>query len=289
LTTLGILHPGTMGAALAAAAVRGGARVVWASQGRSPATAARAVGAGAADVGSVAQLCAESDIVMSICPPAAAERVARDVAATGFAGIYVDANAISPERMAVIAGVLAGNGASVVDGAILGPPPSRPQTTRLYLAGDTAHRVGDLFSQGPALAIVLDEPVGSACALKMSYGSVNKATVALTALSMAMADRYGVGHLLATEWSRGDPEGIAQHRISVAGPKAWRWVAEMQEVADTARSAGLPDGFHRAAAEVFERWRDHRDPEGSRDAVVEDVDGLIRELVRAPGENGEPA
>jgi len=136
--------------------------------------------------------------------------------------------------------------------------------------------------------VVLDEPFGSASALKMAYASANKVSIAVTALCMAMAARYNVEALLMTEWDRGNPDATrASHdRISVAAPKAWRWVGEMHEIADTALSAGLPDGFHRAAAELFDRWSGHRPPDGDRNAVVEDVAALIEELMQSSTAKG---
>ena len=282
MTTLGILHPGTMGSALGACAARGGAKVIWASRGRSAASAARARRAGAVDVGILDALCSQSDVVMAICPPAAAETVARGVAATGFSGTYVDANAISPQRAHAIAHLFDATGADVVDAAVLGPPPWEPGTTRLYLAGQRAGDIGAVFAEGPVDPVVLREPFGSASAVKMAYSSAKKAALALTALSMAMAAHYNVGHLVTAEWERDEPGDthIASRRIGIAAPKAWRWVGEMQEIGDSALGAGLPDGFHRAAAEVFNRWHDHRDPEGNRSAVVEDIALLLRELAQ---------
>jgi 3-hydroxyisobutyrate dehydrogenase-like beta-hydroxyacid dehydrogenase len=283
-TTLGVLHPGTMGTALAASAARTGTRVVWASEGRSPATSARAAEAGLSDLRTLDRLCADSDIILSICPPASAEDVARAVAGRGFAGLYVDANAISPTRMETVESVLAAGGAAVVDGAVFGPPPWQPGTSRLYLTGDAASRVSELFAAGPVTPVVFEGPLGSASALKMSYGAVQKGLIALKASCLAIADRYDVADLLAAEWDRGQPGATddLRHRIGVAAPKAWRWIGEMHEVADTAAAAGLPEGFHRAAAEVFASWREHKDPAGRREAIVEDVDGLIRQLATQP-------
>ena len=93
MTTVGFLHPGAMGASLAATCR---ADRLWTSDGRSPETVARATDAGLHDAGSLDALCARSDIVVSICPPGAAPDVGAQVAATGFDGIFVDANAIAP-------------------------------------------------------------------------------------------------------------------------------------------------------------------------------------------------
>ena len=100
MATIGVLHPGEMGAAVAAALRTGGHDVVWASAGRSADTSARAAAAGLRDVGSVQDLAAACDIVVSVCPPHAATAVAREL--RGFTGIYVDANAVSPQTARAI-------------------------------------------------------------------------------------------------------------------------------------------------------------------------------------------
>ena len=97
--------------ALVGSSVQG--EVLWASEGRSDATRARA--SGFTDVGTVRELVAASEIVISVCPPAIAEDVAGEVAAEGLDGIYVEANAIAPERMERIAGLL-----RCVDGSVIG-------------------------------------------------------------------------------------------------------------------------------------------------------------------------
>ena len=273
MATLGILHPGSMGSALAANAAGAGHTVLWASAGRSRATAARAADAGAVDAGSVAELCRRSDVVLSICPPAAAEAVAAEVAATGYGGCYVDANAIAADRMVVVAELLEPAGATVVDGAVVGRPPRQPGTTRLYLAGVGAQEVALLFAAGPVEPVVLDRPIGTASALKMAYAASTKGAVALSSLCLAMAARHGVLDELTAEWDRDDPQATAsaRRRIAAGVPRAWRWVGEMHEIADTAAAAGLPDGFHRAAAELFERWAQHRDDEVGADAAIAEL------------------
>ncbi len=119
-TILGLLHPGEMGAAVGQCLTGRGYTVLWASPGRSPATAERAAAAGLTDAGSVADLAARADVILSVCPPHAAREVAGSVA--GFGGIFVDANAVSPETTREVAGIVGGAGA-FVDGGIIGLPP----------------------------------------------------------------------------------------------------------------------------------------------------------------------
>ena len=95
---IGFLHPGDMGISIAASAQNAGNEVYWASEGRSPDTQARAANYGLRDAHTLAELCAECAIIVSVCPPHAAEEVAQQVLANGFGGMYLDANAIAPQR-----------------------------------------------------------------------------------------------------------------------------------------------------------------------------------------------
>ena len=236
MTRVGLLFPGEMGA-LVGSAVDG--EVLWASEGRSEATRKRAEGF--TDVGTVRELVAASEIVISVCPPAIAEDVAGEVAAEGLDGIYVEANAIAPERMKRIAGLL-----RCVDGSVIGRT-----GLNLYLSGDAEDvaAVAALFPEGEVNAIPLEGGIGAASALKMAFGGWNKIGVALAAQAHAIARAYGVEDALAGE-------GVESDRILNAAPKAWRWAPEMEEVAATCAALGLPDGIPRGAAELYSRWDD---------------------------------
>lgn len=260
-TVIGVLHPGEMGAAVGAAARLNGARVVWASANRGEATRARAAAAGLEDLGTVARVVAESELILSVCPPAAAAEVGREVAALGFRGVYVDGNAVAPDTTLTIGDIVSGGGAAFVDGGIIGPPPYRAGTTRLYLSGLGAVDVAARFTQGPLTAIALDGRIGAASALKMAYAGWNKGSQALLLAIRALAAREGVDDALVREWALSMPDLATRTEQAVASntKKAWRFVGEMHEIASTFASVGLPEGFHEAAAEVFGRmahWRD---------------------------------
>ncbi len=250
--TIGVLHPGEMGAAVAAALRSCGHDVVWASAGRSPATAARAAEAGLRDVGSAQDLAAASDVVVSVCPPHEAKAVAR--ALHGFAGIYVDANAVSPETARAIGDVVT-SGAVFVDGGIIGPPPREAGTTRLYLSGPAAGAVAAAFVGSPLAAVVVSARPGDASAVKMAYAAWTKGTAALLLCARAAARAAGVEDALLAEWAESLPELERQcdRAARSATAKGWRWVGEMEEIAATFAAAGLPEGFHLAAAETFRR------------------------------------
>jgi len=247
--TVGLLHPGEMGAAVGRALRDNGIEVVWASAGRSDATVERAAAAGLADVGDVEAILHRADVVVSVVPPHAA----LDVAATvdGLGGIYVDANAVSPETAREIAARVP----RFVDGGIVGPPPREQGTTRLYLSGAEANGVAELFSGSVLDARVLSAEPGSASALKMAYAGWTKGTAALLLTMRDAARAHGVEDALVREWEHSIPslpERSAQ-AARQADEKGWRWVAEMREIAATLAAADLPTGFHEAAAEVFER------------------------------------
>ena len=161
----GILHPGAMGATVAAAC---SGTVLWAGEGRSEATRKRADHAGLTDVGDIAPMAAEADILISVCPPHGAEALADEVADAGFAGCYVDANAIAPETARRIAARFE----NFVDGGLIGPPAVRAGTTRLYLSGRDASRVAARFEASALEARVLHGGgPGTASALKMAYAA----------------------------------------------------------------------------------------------------------------------
>jgi 3-hydroxyisobutyrate dehydrogenase-like beta-hydroxyacid dehydrogenase len=258
---IGVLHPGAMGASVAAAARSSGARVLWASEGRSAATAERAAAAGLEDAGTLADLCRQAPIILSICPPDAAEELAETVMATGFAGIYVDGNAIAPERARRIAGRVEAAGAVYVDGGIIGPPAAPGSATCLYLSGAEANTVAALFTDPVLEARVLDETPDRASALKMCYAAQTKGLTALLCALVAAAEEMGVREALFARWAgedAGKPDQIAA-RIRGVTAKAWRFEGEMREIAATLVAAGLPGGFHLAAAELYSRLAHFKD------------------------------
>lgn len=255
METLGILHPGAMGSSVGAAAHAAGARVLFASQGRSEATRRRGLEAGLEDVGDLARLLALSSCVVSVCPPHAAADLAKHTARLGYRGLYADVNAVAPATARAIGRTVEARGASFVDGGIVGPPAWRPGTTRLYLSGPDAGRLAACFAEEPLEAIVLDGPAGAASALKVCFAAWSKGTTALLAAIRALALQEGVEEGLLAEWQRSMP-GLGERSessVRAAAPKAWRFVGEMQEIAAAFAASGMPDGFHRAAAEVYRR------------------------------------
>ena len=268
MATVGLLHPGEMGAAVGGCLVSVGHEVLWDPTGRSRATTGRALAAELTGVG-FGQLIEKSEVVLSICPPHAAVDVARQVADTGYAGFYVDANAISTETAQQVAGIVTAAGATYVDGGIIGPPPETAGHTRLYLSGPQAGEVRPLFSRSRLDARIAEGPLYAASSVKMAYAAWTKGSSALLLAARALARASGVERTLLAEWQLSQPNLVAQSErsASAAATKGWRWVGEMEEIAASMAAAGLPDGFHEAAAELYHRASRADVPTGRRTAT----------------------
>jgi 3-hydroxyisobutyrate dehydrogenase-like beta-hydroxyacid dehydrogenase len=254
---IGILHPGAMGASLGSALKGRAGAVIWAAAGRTQATSKRAELADLVGVPDLAELARRSDVIISICPPHAARDVAEQIAAAVEGRerrpLVVDANAVSPGTVAGIGALLGAD--DVVDGAVIGPPAWEKGRTVLWLSGAHAGVIADLFAGTPFDARVLGPELGTASALKACFALQSKALPAIW-LAMAEAARaHGVEDALRAELTRAGVDVAAQLDGVAAGvgAKAWRWVGEMEEAGDTLAAVGVPDGFSRAAAEMYRR------------------------------------
>lgn len=258
---IGILHPGEMGIAIAASAINSGHQVYWASENRSDKTHQRAEKYNLQGAKSLAQLCEISEIILSVCPPHVAEDIANSVIEHRFKGYYLDANAISPQRTIKIGQMLESNDIHFVDGGIIGGPAWKPKETCLYLSGKDANTIADCFSNGPLETKIIGDEIGKASALKMCYAAYSKGTTALLTAILATAESLGVRDELYQQWDMDNAEFSEQanRRATRVTAKAWRFEGEMQEIASTFEKAGLPNGFHKAAAEIFHHLASFKD------------------------------
>ena len=249
--SIGLLHPGEMGAAVGGV-LAGQHSVWWASSGRSQASVRRASAVGLTDVGSVEAVRNGCDLIISICPPEIARDVARQV--SGFQGVYLDANAIAPTTAREVATLIEAGGGTYLDGGIIGAPPgARSRGTRLYLSGPDGPKISQLFSGTEIEARVLSDDPTAASGLKMCFAAWTKGTTALLLDIRALAETLGETGALLAEWEGSMPE-LKDRSLSAAQQavtKGWRWRAEMVEIARTFRDADLPDGFHQAASEIY--------------------------------------
>lgn len=262
MTVLGILHPGSMGAAVGAQARLQGAEVLWCPEGRSSASRERALRYGFAAVSDLGEMTERADVILGICPPAHAEEVAAAVATHSFSGVYVDGNAISPASMASISAAMVRTGATVVDGSVIGSPPSESKTTRLYLSGpaEALTPVASLFSGSAVRVHLLPGGIGQASALKLSYSSYQKASRVLAAVAYALASDYGVEEeLLDVAQGRTTSYLAESAYFPKVAARSWRWAPEMEEVAQALAEVGLPPDLAVAAAATMSRWESLKD------------------------------
>ncbi|MFT0548590.1 DUF1932 domain-containing protein [Allopusillimonas ginsengisoli] len=253
--TVAITAPGNMGAAVGARLVQHGAIVLTSLQGRSADSAKRAEAAGMVAVEDEKLI--EADFLLSILPPKdalpIALRLAPALRASSSKPIYIDCNAVSPDTVTAIMQVVQDTGTSFLDGSIIGPPPRGDgRHTKFYLSGPLADTARKLESVGLHVK-PLDAPVGAASALKMSYGGITKGLTALGSVMILAAERYGVGSELSSELATSQPQLFAwlNHMVPDMLPKAYRWVAEMDEI--SAYLGERPEsGIYNSIARVYE-------------------------------------
>lgn len=275
MSKIGILHPGEMGISIAASAMNNGHQVYWMSGGRSNKTRARAEKHDLIEIHSLHEFCQICEIIISVCPPRDAEGIAKSVNEEQFTGLYLDANAISPQRAIKIGHMLEANNVQFLDGGIIGGPAWRPKETWLYLSGQHADEIALCFINGPLETKIMGGEIGKASALKMCYAAYSKGTTALLAAILATAESLGVRNELYELWDL-DHSGFseqANRKATRVTTKAWRFEGELLEIASTFQNEGLPGGFHEAAAEIYHRMVDFKDsPETpSLDHVLESL------------------
>jgi 3-hydroxyisobutyrate dehydrogenase-like beta-hydroxyacid dehydrogenase len=282
MATVGLLHPGEMGAAVGGSLVSIGHEVLWDPAGRSRATTGRALAAELTG-GTFDRLAAKSSVILSICPPHAALDVAHQVAAAGYTGYYVDANAISVATAEQVAAIVTAVGAAYVDGGIIGPPPEVAGHTRLYLSGPHAAQIRPLFNRSRLDARIVEGPLYAASSVKMAYAAWTKGSSALLLAARALARATGVERTLLAEWQLSQPHliGQSERAAGAAAARGWRWVGEMEEIAASMNAAGLPDGFHEAAAELYDRAARADVPTGRRTSTTakETLDTIMSALM----------
>ena len=252
-----VIAPGMMGSAVAKCLTISGLEVRTLLEGRGADTLARAKAAGMAGA-SPAQV-GDCDIILSILPPGSAlelaEKLAPALRAATKKPVYVDCNALDPATVLRIARVVEETGATFVDGGIIGGPPEPgSKATRIYLSGPAAAKVAILEQYGLTMPIQ-PGPIGAASAMKMSYAGITKGFTALGAAMMLAATRAGTADALKAELSGSQP--VLYNWLTRQMPrmysKAYRWVAEMEEIAAFVGEDPAAAKFYQGAAELYAR------------------------------------
>jgi len=256
--TIAIIAPGEMGSAVGRRLAERGARVITTLAGRSPASVARAERAGFAVVAGLDQIAAAADFILSIVPPGAAlglaEQWAPVLTRAPRKPLYVDCNAVSPETARRIGDMLVSTGSPYVDAGIIGPPPAASLRTVFYASGEAAPKLERLNELGLVVR-VLDAPIGAASALKMSYAGITKGLTGLGAAMMLGATRSGADAALVRELTESQPQLVAwlARQVPSMYPKAYRWVAEMEEIAAFAAADPAAAQIYQGLARLYER------------------------------------
>ncbi|WP_033247418.1 DUF1932 domain-containing protein [Nocardia carnea] len=251
---VGLLHPGRMGSAIAERLTRAGHTVLWTPERRSPATAERAAAA-KLQPSTLPELVSTAEIVLSICPAEAADEVAESVMKHRYTGIFVEANAIKPDRARAINDALADT-ATVIDAVISGAPPGGEGEPRIYLAGppEAAATVDELLVSSRLDSRRLGDEIGAASAFKMMTASYMRAARAAAMETHALAAHYGVTDALIQEAHHLRAPMLADRDyIPSVAARAWRWAFEMNEISSTLKVANLPTGLADGAKAIFER------------------------------------
>jgi putative dehydrogenase len=275
-----VIAPGAMGAAVGRRLADHGVKVLTSLAGRSAATAKRASDAGMIDA-SDAEI-ASADFILSILPPgdalALARRFAPALAASNTKPVYIDCNAINPATVERVAAVIAPTGSAFADAGIIGPPPQGQGTgPRLYASGEAAPGVAALSQYGLDVH-VLEGSLSAASALKMSYAGITKGTQAIGAAMILAAMRAGSAEALLAELGFSQKEMLEQFRqqLPKMPAKAYRWVAEMQEIAGFVGADPAARALYDGAADFYQRIANDFQSSKAEASAIEEFLGKAR-------------
>jgi 3-hydroxyisobutyrate dehydrogenase-like beta-hydroxyacid dehydrogenase len=256
IETIGVMSPGDMGQAIAQQLKNKGFKVCTALDNRSARSKTLAREAGLTDVGSIAQLTEQCDVILSVMNPGAASAFGADIAqalkVNKRSPLVVDCNAIAPVTMQSIAAQITAAGGRCADGGIIGPPPRGAAKTTLYVSGPEARALEQIAT--PQITVtVMSERVGDASAIKMCYAAMTKGVQALGVELLVAARRLGVDAALEAQFktSRSDVYNWVLGALPVMPPKAYRWVPEMLEIAKTFEAAGMTPRMFQGAADMY--------------------------------------
>lgn len=280
MTTIALPAAGAMGAGLGRILTDHGATVLTLTEGRSEATRQRAADAGM--IGATLADLAGADLILSVVPPGIAqETAARLMAAlpSGHRPLYADMNAISPARVSAIANLVSTSGADVVDGGIIGMPPGPDgaDPPLIYLSGEAGAAAAILSRHGLRVEVI-EGGIGAASALKMCYGAMTKGLTGLMAAMFLAAERAGIGAALHAELSRSQPQLLRRGEGALPDmvPKAYRWVSEMEEIADFLGPERSESQIWQGLAGLYQGLSDDRQGDAAEIALLQQFLGRGR-------------
>jgi 3-hydroxyisobutyrate dehydrogenase-like beta-hydroxyacid dehydrogenase len=281
MTVIGVIAQGTMGSGVGRRLRESGAEVRTLLSGRSPASAERARAAGMIAAADERALLDGADFFLSILPPGEAEPLARRLAPTlavlDRKPVYIDCNAVSPQSAIRIGEVIAPTGAHFVDAGIIGGPPRPGYSPAIYASGPAARQTAVLRDWGIDWRVI-EGPIGAASGVKMSYAGITKGTTAIAAAMLLGAARFGCAEALIAELSSSQPQMLARMRNSIPGmyDKAYRWVAEMEEISDFLEENPPSHDIYAAIARLYDYLAAaHAEAQPGRDNAIRTLDRVL--------------
>ena len=258
--TVGVMSPGDMGSGVGGILVRSGLRVITSLKGRSEASSTRAAEQGIVDVGSLDDVVASSDLMLSILVPsealAFAASAAESIVRTNSHVAFADCNAVSPATGVKIGKIITAAGGMFIDAGIIGGSPRTGAIPRFYASGEHAGILAELDGKGISVP-VMRGAAGRASGLKMLYAALTKGTAALHASTLMAAKSLGLFDDLIHELEQSQSGTLtAMGRVNSISAQAFRWIGEMEEIASTFEDAGVTPNIHAGAAETFQKISD---------------------------------
>ena len=258
--TVGVMSPGDMGSGVGGVLVRSGLRVITSLKDRSEASSTRAAEQGIVDVGSLDDVVASSDLILSILVPSEAlvfaASAAESIVRTNSHVAFADCNAVSPATGVKIGKIITAADGMFIDAGIIGGSPRTGAIPRFYASGEHAGILAELDGKGISVP-VMRGAVGRASGLKMLYAALTKGTAALHASTLMAAKSLGLFDDLIHELEQSQSGTLtAMGRVNSISAQAFRWIGEMEEIASTFEDAGVTPNIHAGAAETFQKISD---------------------------------
>jgi putative dehydrogenase len=282
MAVVAIIAQGTMGSGIGRRLRESGALVRTLLAGRSPQSAERARAAGMTAMPDARALLEGADFFLSILPPGEAEPLARRLAPTlaelAEKPLYLDCNAVSPQSAVKIGAIVAAAGARFVDAGIIGGPPQPGKKgPAIYASGEYVREALALKDWGLDLRAI-PGPVGAASGMKMSYAGITKGTTAIGTAMLLGAARFGCAEALFAELAQSQPQLLAYFRAGIPRmyDKAYRWVAEMEEIAAFLEQNPPSRDLYAAIARLYDYLAgQHAEEQPADDNAVRTLDRLL--------------